>query len=266
MPNRLTSAIRRRLIDRLVGDPQSRWAAVDEHVCATLLAPDPALDAALAAGEAGGLPPITVSRNQGKLLELLARVHGAARILEMGTLGGYSTISLARALPAGGELVTLECDPHFAEVARANIAVAGFAGLVQVRVGPALETLPELAAEGRRFDMFFIDADNRNLSRYVQWAIELGGPGSLIVADNVVGGGAIVDEQPADPWREEGGVEGVRRFYELAGADPRLDITGIQTVGCKGYDGFALALVTDLAARYPATPLGGVPADPSAPA
>jgi predicted O-methyltransferase YrrM len=236
------------LATRLIGDPSARWAAVDDHICASLLPADPALDAALAEGESGGLPPITVSRNQGKLLELLARIHGARRILELGTLGGYSTISLARALPEGGEVVTLEFDPHFAEVARRNIAAAGFADVVDVRVGPALETLPALAEEGRRFDMFFIDADNRNLSRYVEWAIQLGGPGSLIVADNVVGEGAIVDPQADDPWREEGGIEGVLRFYELAGADPRLDITAVQTVGSKGYDGFALALVTDLAA------------------
>ena len=258
MPNsptsRLRDAVRRRLIDRLGGDPAVRWAAVDDHICATLLGPDPVLDAAQAAGEAGGLPPITVSRNQGKLLELLARLRGARRILEVGTLGGYSTISLARALPPGGELVTLEYDPHFAEVAGANLAAAGFGDLVEIRVGPALETLPALASEGRRFDMFFIDADNRNLARYVDWAVELGGPGSLIVADNVVGGGAIVDEHPGDPWREEGGVEGVLRFYDIAGADPRLDITAVQTVGSKGYDGFALAIVTDAAAPLPHSP------------
>jgi predicted O-methyltransferase YrrM len=265
LSSRLRSAVRRRLIGRMIDDPAARWAAVDDHICASLLAPDPALDAALAAGEAGGLPPITVSRNQGKLLELLARVHGAKRILELGTLGGYSTISLARALPKDGKLVTLEFDPHFAEVAERNIAAAGFGDLVEVRVGPALETLPVLAEEGRRFDMFFIDADNRNLSRYVEWAITLGGPGSLIIADNVVGEGAIVDENPGDPWREEGGVEGVLRFYELAGADPRLDITAVQTVGSKGYDGFAIALVTEFAALHPASALGAMPENGPAP-
>jgi predicted O-methyltransferase YrrM len=267
--SRVRSALRRRLAARLLGDPGERWNAVDAHICSTLLAPDPALDAALAEGEAGGLPPITVSRNQGKLLELLARVHGARAILELGTLGGYSTISLARALPEGGSLVTLEFDPHFAEVARRNIAAAGFADLVEVRVGAALDTLPALAEEGRRFDMFFIDADNRNLPRYVEWAIELGGPGSLIVVDNVVGDGAIIDAQPGDPWREEGGVEGVRRFYEIAGADPRLDITAVQTVGSKGYDGFALALVTDLASGpvgVPGTLPGAAALQPPPPA
>jgi predicted O-methyltransferase YrrM len=224
---------------------QELWTAVDSYINEQLLPPDGALQAALAASEAAGLPAIATSASQGKLLELLARVHGAKRILELGTLGGYSTIRLARALPAGGQLVTLEADPRNAEVARANIAAAGLADVVQLRLGPALQTLPELAAEGTPFDLVFIDADKKNDASYLQWSLKLTRPGSLIIADNVVGGGAIIDPDASNPWGEDGGVGGVRRFYELLGAEPRLEATAIQTVGEKGHDGFALALVTD---------------------
>jgi predicted O-methyltransferase YrrM len=224
---------------------QELWTAVDRYICDRLLPQDAVLDAALAASDAAGLPPIATSPNQGKLLELLARVHGAQRILELGTLGAYSTIWLARALPPGGQLVTLEADPRNAEVARANIAAAGLADVVQLRLGPALQTLPELAAEGTPFDLIFIDADKQNDASYLEWALKLTRPGSLIIADNVVGGGAIIDPNAQNPWGEDGGVGGVRRFYDLLGAEPRLQATAIQTVGDKGHDGFAIALVTD---------------------
>jgi predicted O-methyltransferase YrrM len=223
---------------------QERWTVADRYICDQLLPRDPVLDGALAACDAAGLPPITVSPNQGKLLELLARVHGARRILELGTLGGFSTIWLARAVAPEGEVVTLEADPQIAEVARTNIANAGFAELVQVRVGPALQTLPELAAEGTPFDLIFIDADKVNYPSYLEWALKLSRPGSLIVADNVVGGGAIAAAHEKDPWGEEGGVPAVRRFYEQLGAEPRITATAVQTVGEKGHDGLIFALVT----------------------
>ncbi len=221
------------------------WTAVDGYICDRLLAPDPVLDAALANAAAAGIPAIAVTANEGKLLELLVRVHGARRVLEMGTLCGYSTIWLARPLPAGGRLVTLEYDPRHAEIASQNIAAAGLADVVDVRVGPALETLPVLAAEGGDpFDLIFIDADKKNYPAYLEWALKLSRPGTLIVIDNVIGGGAILDPDSAEPWGEQGGVAGMRRFYELLGAEPRLTATAIQTVG-QTHDGFALALVRD---------------------
>ncbi len=224
---------------------QERWSAVDDYLATQLVGEDSVSAAALAAGAAAQLPPITVSATQGKLLELLARVHGAQRILELGTLGGYSSIWLARALPPGGRLVTLEASPRFAEVARGNIERAGLAETVEVRVGAALETLPQLAAEaGPPFDMIFIDADKANYPLYLEWSLKLSRPGTLIVADNVVGAGAIIDAGGSEPWGEAGGVQGVRRFYGLLGAEPRVSATAIQTVGDKGYDGFVLALVT----------------------
>ncbi len=224
---------------------QEHWTAVDRYICDRLLSQDRVLDGALAASDAAGLPPIATSANQGKLLELLVRVHGARRILELGTLGGYGTIWLARGLPQGGRLVTLEAEPRFAEVARANIASAGLAEVVELRVGPALETLPALEAEGAAFDLIFIDADKQNDPAYLEWSLRLSRPGSLIIADNVIGAGAIIDPDARNPWGEGGGVQGVRRFYDLLGAEPRLSATAIQTVGDKGHDGFALALVTD---------------------
>ncbi len=220
------------------------WTAVDRYICDRLLPPDPVLDAALAAADAAGMPPIAVTANEGKLLELLVRIQGARRVLELGTLCAYSTIWLARPLPTGGRLVTLEYDPRHAEIARQNIATAGLDHVVDVRVGPALETLPELAAEGGDpFDLIFIDADKKNYPAYLEWGLKLSRPGTLIVIDNVIGGGAILDPDAAEPWGEEGGVAGMRRFYELLGAEPRLSATAIQTVG-QTHDGFALALVT----------------------
>jgi predicted O-methyltransferase YrrM len=219
---------------------QERWTAVDRYLADLLVPPDPALDAALRASAAAGLPPHDVTPNQGRLLELLARVHGARAILELGTLGGYSTIWLARALPPDGRLITLEADPRYAEVARANIARAGLADVVDLRLGRALETLPEVAAEGRGpFDLIFLDADKASNPDYFAWALELSRRGSLIIADNVVRAGAVVDSASGDA-----SVRGVRRFLELLGADARVSATAIQTVGSKGYDGFAVALVT----------------------
>jgi predicted O-methyltransferase YrrM len=223
---------------------EALWTAVDRYICDRIIPQDPVLDAALAASAAAGLAPIASSATQGKLLELIVRVHGAKRILELGTLGGYGTIWLARGLPADGQLVTLEYDPRNAEVALANIAAAGLSERVQLLQGPALETLPALEAEGDPFDVIFIDADKKNDASYLEWSLKLSRPGSLIIADNVVGGGAIIDADARNPWGEDGGVGGVRDFYELLGAEPRLSATAIQTVGEKGYDGFALALVT----------------------
>jgi predicted O-methyltransferase YrrM len=218
---------------------QEQWTAVDRYLTDLLVAPDPALESALQASTAAGLPPINVSPNQGKLLHLLARLQGARTILEIGTLGGYSTIWLARALPAGGRLVTLEADAGHAEVARANIARAGLTDAVELRLGPALETLPQLAAEGRGpFDLIFIDADKPSYPDYLAWALRLARCGSLIVADNVVRNGAVLDPASDDPR-----VQGARRFNELLAAEPRVSATAIQTVGSKGYDGFAVALV-----------------------
>jgi predicted O-methyltransferase YrrM len=219
---------------------QEQWTAVDRYLTDLLVPPDPALTAALEASAAAGLPAINVAPNQGKLLFLLARVQGARTILEIGTLGGYSTIWLARALPPGGRLITLEADPKHAEVARGNLARAGLGDVVDVRLGPALETLPRLAAEGRGpFDLIFIDADKPSYPDYLGWALRLSRRGSLIIADNVVRGGGVIDPANADPR-----VQGARRFNALLAAEPRVSATAIQTVGSKGYDGFALALVT----------------------
>ncbi len=214
------------------------WAAVDDYFNALLIPPDPALHAALAASDAAGLPPHHVAPNQGKLLYLLARLMGARAILEIGTLGGYSTIWLARALPPGGRIVTLEADPAHAAVARENLARAGLRDVVKLRLGPALETLPRLAAEGRGpFDMIVLDADKPNNPAYLDWALRLARPGTLIVADNVVRGGAVLDAAG------DVSVQGIRRFAARLAAEPRLSATAIQTVGGKGYDGFVLALV-----------------------
>jgi predicted O-methyltransferase YrrM len=214
-----------------------RWTAVDRYLADRLFAPDAALDAALAAGAAAGLPAHGVSPTQGRLLELLARIQGARAILELGTLGAYSTISLARALPPDGRLVTLELDAGYAEVARANLARAGVADVVEVRVGVARQTLAALAAEGRDpFDLVFIDADKAGNAEYLAAVLELSRPGTLIVADNVIRGGSVLDGDDAS-------AVGVRRFFDLIAAEPRLRATAIQTVGEKGYDGFALALV-----------------------
>jgi predicted O-methyltransferase YrrM len=218
---------------------QLQWTAVDDYVNNLLLPPDPALDQALQASAAAGLPPIAVTPSQGKLLHLLARLQGARSILELGTLGGFSTIWLARALPADGRLVTVELNPTYAEVARANIANAGLADLVEQRVGPALEALAQLAAENRGpFDLIFIDADKQGIPDYFASALRLAAPGSLIVTDNVVRNGAL-----ADATSDDARVRGARRLHELLAKERDVSATTIQTVGAKGYDGFTLALV-----------------------
>ncbi|WP_290062404.1 O-methyltransferase [Amycolatopsis solani] len=213
------------------------WAEVDDYLTEALLAPDPVLDDALAGSAAAGLPSIAVAPNQGKLLNLLARLSGARTILEIGTLGGYSTIWLARALPAGGKLVTCEYEPKHAEVARANLARAGFGDdVAEIRVGAALDTLPTLDGP---FDFVFIDADKANLANYVRAALELSRPGTTIVVDNVVRQGRVADASSDDP-----NVQGARAMFEVLAAEPRLDATAVQTVGSKGHDGFVLAIVT----------------------
>jgi len=218
---------------------QETWTAVDEYVAGLLAPHDDSLDAAVAASEQAGLPAIQVSPPQGNLLYLLARLRGARTILEFGTLGGYSTIWLARALPADGRLITLEADDRYAQVALENIARAGLGEVVDVRVGPALETLSLLEAEGAGpFDFTFIDADKVNSPSYFSWALERSRPGSVIVADNVVWAGAL-----ADPANEDPKIQAQRRLHEAVAAEPRVTATTIQTVGAKGYDGFTIALV-----------------------
>lgn len=219
---------------------QERWAAVDEYVSGLLAPHDQALDAALSAAGAAGLPPIQVSPPQGKLLYLLAKSLGAQRILEFGTLAGYSTIWLARALADGGRLITLEADPAYAEVARKNIAGAGMDDVVDLRVGPALETLPELAQEGAGpFDLIFIDADKVHSPDYFAWSLEHSRPGSLIVIDNVVRDGSLVEAGSDDAT-----IQAQRHLHEMLAAEPGVIATTIQTVGVKGYDGFTIALLT----------------------
>jgi predicted O-methyltransferase YrrM len=218
---------------------QQQWDAVDDYVAEMLVGEDPALQAALDASDAAGLPPIALTPAQGKLLHLIARIHGARRILEIGTLGGYSTIWLATALPPDGRLITLEHEPRYAEVARANAEQAGVAGLIEIRVGRALDSLEALIEEGAGpFDLTFIDADKRSTPEYFELALALSRPGSVIVADNVVRGGALADADSQDS-----GALGMRRFHALLSRTPGVSATTIQTVGAKGYDGFTLALV-----------------------
>ncbi len=218
---------------------EENWAAIDRYLAERLVGADPALDGALKASAAAGLPAIAVSPTQGKLLNLLARSLGARAILEVGTLGGYSTIWLARALAPGGRLITLEADPRYANVARANIERAGLGEIVELRLGGALDALPRLAAEGGDpFDLVFIDADKVNTPEYFTWALELSRPGTMIIADNVIRNGAVID-----PASEEPSVQGSRRLHDLIASEPRVSATTIQTVGLKGYDGFTLALV-----------------------
>jgi predicted O-methyltransferase YrrM len=219
------------------------WTAVDQYIVETLIPSDAALEAALRSSAEAGLPAIQVSPSQGKLLHLLARSLGARNILEIGTLGGYSTIWMARALPAGGRVVTLEAAAQHAEVARANFSRAGLAESIELRLGAALRTLPELAAEGRGpFDLIFIDANKSTMAEYFDWSLKLSRPGTVIIADNVVRNGAVIDASS-----EDGDVQGVRRFNERVSAEPRVSATEIQTVGSKGYDGFAYLLVLDAA-------------------
>ena len=219
---------------------EENWTAVDALFEDLLIPSDPALDAALRASADAGLPPIQVAPNQGKLLNLLARAIGARNILEVGTLGGYSTIWLARAVPEGGRVTTLEIDPAHAEVAQASIDRAGVSDRVTIRVGRALETLPELEAQRRGpFDLTFIDADKQSTADYFTWAVRLSRRGSLIIVDNVVRRGEILDTSSSDPM-----VQGMLRFNTALAAEPRVDAAVLQTVGVKGHDGWAVALVT----------------------
>lgn len=223
----------------MTDDMANTWRAVDALFDGLFVPDDPALAGALVLSAEAGLPPIHVAPAQGKFLQLLARLIGARRVLEIGTLGGYSTIWLARALPEGGRVVTLEADPQHAAVARANFERAGLADVIELREGPALDTLPGVEADGLGpFDLVFVDADKQSAPEYVAWAVRLARRGSVIVLDNVVRGGAV-----ADPHSPDARVQGVRRALELLAADPRVSATALQTVGAKGYDGFALAVV-----------------------
>ncbi len=218
---------------------QNLWTRVDDYIDSQLIPPDPALDHARETSVEAELPKIAVTASQGKLLHVLARSVSARNILEVGTLGAYSTIWLARALPVDGRLVTLEANPKHAEVSRSNIAYAGLAEVVELREGPALDTLPELAAEGLApFDFIFIDADKENNANYFQWALKLARPGSLIFIDNVIREGEVANATSKDPM-----VQGVHHLNEALAKEPRVVATTIQTVGTKGYDGFTLALV-----------------------
>jgi predicted O-methyltransferase YrrM len=220
---------------------REQWTEVDRFTAEHLIAPDPVLESALAANVAAGLPAIDVTPNQGRLLALLARIQGASAILELGTLGGYSTIWLARELPPGGRLVTLESEPRHAEIAAENIQRAGLSDVVDLRVGPAQETLPLLVDEGLGpFDLIFIDADKKSYPEYFVWALQLSRPGTVIVADNVIRNGGVADLENTDV-----NVVGARRLHELVGSEPRVTATTIQTVGSKGYDGFMLILVNE---------------------
>lgn len=219
---------------------QDQWTAVDSYIADLFIAPDFALEAALDSSKAAGLPTINVSPAQGKLLHMLARMQGARSILELGTLGGYSTIWLARALPPAGHLLSLEIDPTRAELARANVARAGLASAVEIKLGRAEDTLQKLVNEGHApFDLVFIDADKPGYAEYLKWSLKLSRPGTLIIADNVIRKGAV-----ADPASNDDNVQGIRKFNELLAAEKRVTTTVIQTVGSKGYDGFALILVT----------------------
>ncbi|HEX4125469.1 MAG TPA: O-methyltransferase [Tepidisphaeraceae bacterium] len=218
---------------------QEQWTAVDGYISEVMVKQDSALSAALQSSAENGLPHINVAANQGKLLQLLAQTVGAQRILEIGTLGGYSTIWLARALPAGGKLITLEYESKHAKVAEANIARAGLSGVVEIRVGKALDNLPKLAEEKLGpFDFIFIDADKENIPAYFDWSLKLSRKGTLIVVDNVIRKGAIIDAASTDA-----SIQGVRKFNERVAAEPRVSATTIQTVGSKGYDGLAFVRV-----------------------
>lgn len=216
------------------------WTAVDDYITGMLLPADTVLEAALEAAKAARLPPIAVTPAQGKLLHILARLQGARRILEIGTLGGYSTIWLGRALPADGKLLTLEVNPEYAKVAWENISRADLDAVVDLRLGPALETLPQIAAEGGGpFDLIFIDADKHNIPKYFEISCGLSRLGSLIIVDNVVREGRILDAKSHDP-----DIQGIRRFNQLLSRKQGVCATALQTVGAKGYDGFAILLVT----------------------
>jgi predicted O-methyltransferase YrrM len=218
---------------------QKHWSAVDNFLVAKLVKPDAALNQALADSDRGGLPAINVSPCHGKFLNLIARMIGARRILEIGTLGGYSTIWLARALPSSGRLITLEFSQKHADIARANIERAGLLDRVDIRVGRALDTLPVVARESSEpFDLIFMDADKESNRDYLDWAVKLARPGSVIITDNVVRDGQVIDEASRDPM-----VAGTRHFLDALADEPRVSATAIQTVGSKGWDGFTIALV-----------------------
>jgi predicted O-methyltransferase YrrM len=215
------------------------WTEVDDYIVSSLFETDPVLDAVLATNRKQGLPAIDVSAAQGKLLSLLVRIRGAKRVLEVGTLGGYSTIWMARGLPADGKVVTLELDPHHAKVAFSNFERAGVSDKVELRTGPALQSLETLAAENAGpFDLIFIDADKPNNPNYLSWAMRLSRPGTVIICDNVVRDGTVLNDDGRDAY-----IEGARAAFSFIGGDKRLDGTAIQTVGAKGYDGFAIAIV-----------------------
>jgi len=221
---------------------QEQWTAVDEYIGETVVPSDPALDAALEASAKAELPAIAVTANQGKLLHILARLVNAKKILEIGTLGGYSTIWLGRALAKDGRLITLEINPKHAEVARANVARAGLSDLVEFRLGRALDAMQKIAAQGiGPFDLFFIDADKASIPEYFTWSLKLSRPGSLIIVDNVVRKGAVLDAMSDDV-----DVQGVRRLNEMLKTESRVTATTLQTVGSKGYDGFTVALVNQV--------------------
>lgn len=218
---------------------QDQWTAVDSYITDHLVPSDPSLDAALASSAAAGLPAIHVAPNQGKLLHVLARSINARRILEVGTLGGYSTIWLARALAPGGKLITLEYEPKHADIARANIERAGLAHLVEIRLGKAIDTLPRIAAEGAgAFDFVFIDADKPGNADYFAWAMKMTRPGGLIIVDNVVREGEVINAAG------DANAQGARRLFEAMAKEPRVSATAVQTVGSKKWDGFAIAVVT----------------------
>ena len=218
---------------------QDLWTNVDDYINSITVGADAALDAAAASAAAAKLPPISVTPAHGKLLHLMVRAQGAKRILEVGTLAGYSTIWLARAVPPAGRVITLEANATHADIARANVERAGLSGRIEIRLGNALDTLPQLAAEKQPpFDFTFIDADRPNLAEYFDWAVRLSHPGSVIVVDNVVRKGAVIDASSDDP-----NIKGVRRFNDRLKDDTRVSATMVQTVSAKGYDGFAMALV-----------------------
>ncbi|KAA1007728.1 O-methyltransferase [Paraburkholderia panacisoli] len=219
---------------------QKQWDAMDEFLTSRLLAPDAVLDAVLDASAAAGLPPINVAPNQGKLLHLLAKLRGARRILEVGTLGGYNTIWLARALPTGGRLISLEMNPDNAAVARANVERAGLSGIVSIVMGAAAQTLAKFVTDGvEPFDMIFLDADKKNYPDYLRLSLQLSQPGTLIVGDNVIRGGRIADQKSTDP-----DVVGLHEYFRLLATNPQLDSTAVQTVGIKGWDGFSMSIVS----------------------
>ncbi|MBV9074727.1 MAG: O-methyltransferase [Acidobacteria bacterium] len=217
---------------------QEQWTAVDDYISSTVISSDVALDAALEESTKAELPAIAVTPNQGKLLHILARSINAKRILEIGTLGGYSTIWLARALPKDGSVISLEISAKHADVARKNIERAGLAGKVEIQLGPALDSMKQLAAEKRPFDFIFIDADKATIPDYFIWSLKLSRPGSLLIIDNVIRKGGVIESQSPDP-----DIQGVRRLNEMLAKETRVTATTIQTVGSKGYDGFTIALV-----------------------